>query len=168
MYREIVTRAVVGKGKIPNNNEMVIKPNNNPSKVLGCWIINHYFVCSFENNKAVARGKYDLHIWYGFNGDSDTAVYKQTIDYVEEFNVKMKSGEVLDEENELIGKCVKYPTCNSLTLNDDGTIGVSVEKEITLDVVGETKLKVQVSFSSDEEWVDNDDINSINVDYLDK
>ena len=41
VYSEIVTRAVVGKGKIFNNNEVVVNTNNVPSKVLGCWIINH-------------------------------------------------------------------------------------------------------------------------------
>jgi len=168
MYREIVTRAVVGKGKIFNNNEVVVSVSNAPSKVLGCWIINHYYVSSFENGKAIARGKYDLHIWYGFNNDSDTIVHKQTIDYIEDFSLKMKNNEVLSEENELLIKCVKYPTCTSLNLNDDGTISVKIEKELNLDVIGEAKLRVQVSSKGEEEWVCGDDIDNIDVDYLNK
>ena len=168
MYRDIVTRAVVGKGKISNNNEVLVKTNNVPSKVLGCWIINHYYVSSLENQKAVARGKYDLHIWYGLDNDTDTVVHKQTIDYVEEFNVKMKNNEEITEENELLVKVLKYPTCNSLNLNDDGTITIKVEKELDLDVIGETKLRVQVSSSSEDDWVNSDEIDNINVGYLGK
>ena len=167
MYREIVTRAVVGKGRISNNNEAVIRTTNNPSKVLGCWIINHYFVNSYENGQAIARGKYDLHIWYGFDDDRDTNVYKQTIDYVENYDVKMKNKEQLVEENELIGKCIKYPTCTSLNLNDDGSISVKIEKELSLDIIGETKLTVQVSGIVDD-WASNEDIDNIDVDYLNK
>ena len=79
----------------------------------------------------------------------------------------MKNGEVLSEENELLTKCIKYPSCTSLNLNEDGTISVKVDKDLNLDVIGETKLRVQVS-SSEEEWVNNDDINNIDVDYLNK
>ena len=168
MYSEIVTRAVVGKGKIFNNNEVVVNTNNVPSKVLGCWIINHYYVSSYENGRAVARGKYDLHIWYGFNGDSDTIVHKQTIDYIEDFSLKMKNNEDLSEENELIIKCVKYPTCTSLNLNDDGTIRIKVEKELNLDVIGEAKLKVHISSNTEDEWVNGEDIDNIDVNYLNK
>lgn len=167
MYREIVTKAVVGKGKISNNNEAVVTTTNVPSKVLGCWIINHYFVSSFEDGKVFAKGRYDLHIWYGYVNDTDTVVHKQTIDYIEEFPLRMKSGEVADETNEFVARCVKYPTCNSLNLNDNGTISVKVEKELALDVVGETKLKVQLSSTGDDEWI-NEDLDSINVNYLNK
>lgn len=168
MYREIVTKAVVGKGRIFNNNEAIVSPINKPSKVLGCWIINHYCICSYENNNAVAKGKYDLHIWYGFDSDKDTTIHKQTVDYIENFTLKMKNDEVLNEENELIIKCLKYPTCTSLNLKDDGTIGVNIEKELILDVIGEATLKVQVGITGDEEWVNAEDIESIDVNYLNK
>ena len=164
MYREIVTKAVVGKGKITNVNTVNVVVSNTVSKVLGCWVINHYFVHSFENGKVYARGKYDLHLWYGFNNDGDTAIHKQTIDYIEEFPLRMKDGEVANENNEFIIKSVKYPTCNGLTLNDDGGIEVKVEKELSLDVVGNAKLRVQVS---DIENV-YDDLDDINVNYLNK
>ena len=168
MYREIVTKAVVGKGRIFNNNEAIVNPVNVPSKLLGCWIINHYCICSYENNNAVAKGKYDLHIWYGFEGDKDTIIHKQTIDYIENFKLKMKNDEVLNEESELVVKCLKYPTCTSLSLKEDGKIGVNIEKELGLDVIGETTLKVQVGGAVDEEWVNDEDIESIDVNYLNK
>lgn len=42
-YREIVTKAVVSKGKklFTTNNSVTV---NNPSTILGCWVINHLLV----------------------------------------------------------------------------------------------------------------------------
>ena len=166
MFREIVTKAVVGKGKIENNSEVLVNTNNVASKVLGCWVINHYFVSNFNNGKVFAKGRYDIHIWYGISGDTDTVVHKQTVDYFEEFNLFIKNDQTINENNEFVIRCVKYPTCNSLELNSDGTLSVKIEKELKLDIIGEAKLKVQIDDSNN--WVENDDLNSINVNYLNR
>lgn len=165
MYREIVTKAVIAKGKIADSGDIVVSINNDVSKVLGCWVVNHYYVSSFENNKIYAKGKYDLHIWYGYNNDSDTGVYKQTIDYIQEFDLTVKNGESISSNNEFNIACVKYPTCSGLSINDDGKIVVKVDKELSLDVIGETKLKVQVDNINDG-W--DSGIDSINTDYLNR
>lgn len=165
MYREIVTKAVIGKGKIANSGEVILNPTSAASKVLGCWIINHYFVSNFENGKVLAKGKYDVHVWYGCNNDSETTIHKQTIDYIEEFPLKIKENEEINEANEFIIKCIKYPTCSALSLNNDGTFSVKVDKELVLDIIGEAKLKVKIS-NAEDDWINNDDLNSINVNYL--
>ncbi len=167
MYREIVTKAVIGKGKIANTSDIILNLANVPSKLLGCWIINHYYVGSYENGKVFAKGKYDLHVWYGYNNDSDTFIHRDTIEYIDEFNIRLKSGEELSDSSELVCQCVKYPTCSALSLGDDGKVTVKVDKELSLDVIGETKLKVQIT-NSEDEWVNSDDINSINVNYMNK
>ena len=41
-----------------------------------------------------------------------------------------------------------------------------MDKELALDIIGEAKLKVKISSNSEDEWVNNDDLNSINVNYL--
>ena len=43
-YKEIVTKAVIGKGKktFTTTKEQVVE--NNPSTILGCWVINHLLV----------------------------------------------------------------------------------------------------------------------------
>ena len=168
MYREIVTKAVVGKGKIVNSGDVIINTNLSVSKILGCWVINHYFVSSFENGKVFAKGKYDVHLWYGCNSDEDTCIHKQTVDYIEEFPLKIKDNETINENNDYFIKCLKYPTCSGLFLNDDGTVSVKIEKELALDVIGETTLKVQTSSMTEEEWGSEQDLNNINVNYLNK
>ena len=41
MYREILTKAIIAKGKKNIKESLKCDVNNNVSKVLGCWIINH-------------------------------------------------------------------------------------------------------------------------------
>lgn len=40
-YKEIVTKAVVGKGKKYFKNNYTMTVEWAPSTVLGCWVINH-------------------------------------------------------------------------------------------------------------------------------
>ena len=40
-FKEIVTKAVVGKGKKATTQKYTIVPDQTPNTVLGCWIINH-------------------------------------------------------------------------------------------------------------------------------
>lgn len=43
-YREIVTKAVIAKGKRVFTSENTVTATNQPSTVLGCWVINHLLV----------------------------------------------------------------------------------------------------------------------------
>ena len=43
-FKEIVTKAVIGKGKKYYKNSYTITTDNEPTTVLGCWVINHVFV----------------------------------------------------------------------------------------------------------------------------
>ena len=43
-YKEIVTKAVIGKGKKKYHNTYQITTEQKPSTILGCWIINHLLV----------------------------------------------------------------------------------------------------------------------------
>ena len=46
-YREIVTKAVLGKGKKVFTHNHFVNTLENPTNVLGCWVINH----NFKGNK---------------------------------------------------------------------------------------------------------------------
>ncbi len=41
LYKEIVTKAIIGKGKKAFKNMYTIDVDNNPDTILGCWVINH-------------------------------------------------------------------------------------------------------------------------------
>ena len=50
--REIVTRAVLAKGRKTFRICETITPDNPPYSVLGCWVINHEFEAT-QNEKQV-------------------------------------------------------------------------------------------------------------------
>ena len=83
-YREIVTKAVIGKGKKKYTNSYNIEVANTPSTVLGCWIINHNFKAHEENDKIVITGSFDANVWYSYDDDTKTMVTTKTIPYTEE------------------------------------------------------------------------------------
>ena len=60
--REIVTKAVVGKGKkiIQRTDEVVA--SNEPFSVLGCWVINHDFQGTLDDNVVTVEGTYEINI----------------------------------------------------------------------------------------------------------
>ena len=68
-YKEIVTKAVVGKGKkyFKNNYEEEAKDATN---VLGCWVINHKFKGYKTGEKIGVDGSFDVNIWYSYENDS--------------------------------------------------------------------------------------------------
>ena len=89
-YKEIVTKAVVGKGKKHFTNNYSIDVDNKPSTVLGCWVINHKFKGFKSNDKVGVDGSFDVNIWYSYDNDSKTAVVNKNISYDDVFNVKIK------------------------------------------------------------------------------
>lgn len=61
-YKEIVTKAVIGKGKKSFANRLEIIADNSPDTVLGCWIINHHFVGNNRNGVVVVNGSFDVNV----------------------------------------------------------------------------------------------------------
>ena len=43
-YKEIVTKAVIGKGKKYFKINYTVEVDGKPTTVLGCWVINHVLV----------------------------------------------------------------------------------------------------------------------------
>lgn len=170
MFREIVTRAVIGKGRKSLQTTYDFVPDNSVSKVLGCWIINSKFSPTYNNNVVEIVGSYDVHVWYGYDNDTKTELLKRTVEYKEVVALKLKQGELLSDKTELQAFSTKYPTCSSLKLLPGGHIELFVETEFIIDAVGETKLKVQISSLDDlanEEWLLEEEIESnIDVDYI--
>ena len=63
-YREIVTKAVLGKGKKIFTHNNFIEVDKVPSNVLGCWVINHNFKGVKEGERITVTGSYDINIFF--------------------------------------------------------------------------------------------------------
>jgi len=169
--REIVTKAVIGKGKKTFVTTDVVTPEIVPTTILGAWVINHNFSGSKNLDKVIITGSYDVNIWYSCMDDSKTEVVKKNIRYQEVVTVPKKSEKALSNE-EVVIRSLKQPTVTNVQVQN-GNIVLDIEKELGVEIVGDTKIKVPVEDMDDdyEEILDEsemNDIDSITDDYLDK
>lgn len=143
-YREIVTKAVVSKGKkmFTTTNSVSV---NNPSTILGCWVINHNFNGTKSNNKIVVNGSYDVNIWYSYDNDTKTEVLKETNTYNEVINMRDRE-DVTGEE--IIVRSLKQPNCVNVNI-EGNNINYTVEKELGIELVGDVKVKIETSDEED-------------------
>ena len=166
-YKEIVTKAVIGKGKKNYKNDYQISVSEPPSTILGCWIINHNFKAGEANNLIRITGSYDINIWYAYENDTKTTVITKTIEYTEEEALTVKEKNIINKD--IIIRCLKQPTCISAK-EDGNTINIEIEKELGIEIVGDTKIKIS-SVDEEESWdnlEDNKKIDNINTEYIDK
>jgi spore coat protein E len=154
-YKEIVTKAVLGKGKKTFVNTNSVTVTNNPTTVLGCWVINHNFRGYKENDKIVVEGSYDVNIWYSRENDTITEVVKQTDTYLEKVNVTKKEESDSLASEEIIVRSLKNPTCTKVEIKD-GVINYTIEKELGIEIVGDTKIKININQEADH-WDEIDD-----------
>ncbi len=150
-FKEIVTKAVVGKGKkVFTTNNSVTVPNN-PTTILGCWVINHNFQGSRLNDQVVMDGRYDVNIWYSYDNDSKTEVIRDTNTYHEIVNVRKKEDDMIQGE-EVIVRSLKQPTCTKADIHGN-QITYTIEKELGVELVGDTKVKIAIN-EEEEPWDD--------------
>lgn len=158
-YKEIVTKAVVGKGKKYFKNTYTIEATNKPSTVLGCWVINHKFKGYKSKDQIGVDGTYDVNIWYSYEDDSKTTVINKQIKYNDLFNVKIKEDADLTSDTDIIVRTLKQPTCSKVNIEEDGKISFDIEKELGVEIVGETKMKIAIE-EDEEPWQDlTDEVN---------
>lgn len=154
-YKEIVTKAVVGKGKKYFKNTYTIEATNKPTTVLGCWVINNNFKGYKTGEQIGVDGSFDVNIWYSYENDSKTTVINKNIKYNELFNVKVKQNADLTGDTDIIVRALKQPTCSKVNIEEDGKITFDIEKELGVEIVGETKMKIAIE-EDEEPWEDLD------------
>lgn len=174
-YKEIVTKAVLGKGKKTFSHTYSVVPSCPASTVLGCWVINHTFQGVQTGDKITINGSFDVNIWYSCENDTSTEVIKERQSYQEVVTVRAKSS--ADSETEdIIVRSLQQPTCVETRL-EDGKIFYTIEKELGVELVGDTKVKIQVD-EDEEPWDSLDEEENkedtftqidedVNEDYLD-
>ncbi|HET7657532.1 MAG TPA: outer spore coat protein CotE [Bacillales bacterium] len=144
-YREIITKAVCGKGRKFSQSAHTVTPSHKPSSILGCWIINHKYKAHKENEVVVVEGSYDTNIWYSYSNNTKTEVVTETVTYrdVVPLTVRDKNCDKFEECNVRI---IQEPNCLEANISPNGNkIVVQVEREVIVDVIGETKICVYVN-----------------------
>ena len=95
-------------------------------------------------------GSFDVNIWYSYDDDSKTGVVSKTIDYSEVVNIKAKEEAELSGDTEIIVRALKQPNCTNVEIKD-GIVEYEIEKELGIELVGDTKVKISIE-EDEEPW----------------
>ncbi len=147
-YKEIVTKAVIGKGKKKYHNTYQISTEQTPTTILGCWIINHNFSAHESDGKILINGSFDANIWYSYDNDTKTTVVSKKITYTEEEKLTVENKNIVNKD--IIVRSLKQPTCISAK-EEGNSINIEIEKELGLEIIGDTKVKIS-SVDEEETW----------------
>jgi spore coat protein E len=143
-YREIITKAVVAKGRKFTQSNHTINPDHNPSSILGCWIINHTYEAKKCGKTVEVCGYYDINVWYSFHDNTQTEVVTERVEYTDIIKLKYRDPDCLDDLD-VIAKVLQQPNCVEAVISPNGNkIIVEVEREFLVEVIGETKVCVEV------------------------
>lgn len=150
VYREIITKAVCGKGKKFSQSAHTITPTHKPTSVLGCWVINHKYKTHYHKDCVIIEGSYDVNVWYSHNNNSRTEVVSETVTYRDQVNLTIKDKKTVSDRMDVIVKTLQEPNCLEATPTASGhKIVAQVEREFVVEVIGETKVSVRVTAEDD-------------------
>ena len=145
-YKEIVTKAVIGKGKKLFTTDHVVELKEDASTILGCWVINHNFHGEKQGNQIIISGNYDVNIWYSYDNDTKTDVLKESQSYREVVRMRNLDDDVTGEQ--IIVRSLKQPTCSDISISNR-SIHYTIEKELGIEVVGDVKVKIEANEEED-------------------
>lgn len=150
--RQIVTKAVVAKGKKRTESSEILCPPNTPSSILGCWVINHSCQSKKQGRYVEVTGKFDINVWYAHHDHSKTSVFTETIHYKDRIKLHFRDKDSKGEEVHV--RVLQQPNCTEAIIIEKGTkFQVTVERELLAEVVGETTICIQVLDQEfEEEW----------------
>ncbi|WP_416150871.1 outer spore coat protein CotE [Salipaludibacillus sp. HK11] len=156
-YREIITKAVCGKGRKFSETKHCITPGDKPTSILGCWIINHKYVSKKKGDAVEVKGNYDINIWYSYSGNTKTSVATETVNYTDVVSLVMQDSDILSEDLEVIARTIQQPNTLEAVIGSNGNdVDVQVEREFLVEVIGETKISVQVNpEGTSDQWDEN-------------
>ncbi|WP_088105169.1 outer spore coat protein CotE [Halalkalibacter urbisdiaboli] len=145
-YREIITKAVCGKGRKFSETTHQINPSHRPSSILGCWIINHKYSAEKKGDNVEVQGSYDINVWYSYSKNTKTDVATQTVTYTDVIPLTMKDENVLSDEMDVIARAIQQPNTLEAAISKCGAnVDVQVEREFVVECIGETKVAVAVN-----------------------
>ena len=167
-FKEIVTKAVVGKAKKNSVDSFIVETNEVPNTVLGCWVINHTFSGFNNNGSVMINGEYDVNVWYSYDNDTKTTVSTKRFAYTDKINVNLKDNTGLTNSNEIIVRSLRQPTVSDVKI-ENNVVDVTIEKELAVEVIGDTKLKVSIEeLDDDYDVVDDNDLNDEVINEIDE
>jgi|SRR5690554_4105101 len=176
--REIITKAVCGKGRKFSQTTHTVTPPHHPTSILGAWIINHQYEAVKSGEGIEVVGTYDINIWYSYDKNSKTDVAKETVSYVEKVALSYLDPQRRDATVEVSAEATQEPNCIEANVSSNGdSVILRVEREYQVELVAETKVCVVVCDNCDDSdnkdleyhdsFDDDDDYEDLDPDLLD-
>jgi spore coat protein E len=156
-FREIITKAVCGRGRKFSQVTHSITPPHPPTSILGAWIINNQYEAVKSDDGIEVVGTYDINIWYSYDNNSKTDVAKETVSYVEVVPLSYEDPKHRVSTEEVSAEATQEPNCVEATVSSDRKqVIVRVEREFAVEMIAETKVTVLVSPHRLDELEDKD------------
>jgi spore coat protein E len=147
--REIVTKAVCGRGRKFSEATHTVTPSHKTVTILGAWVINHTYRADKVGETVEVSGTYEINIWYSYNNNTETTVLKESVKFVEVVPLSYYDHNCRGDV-EVTARVTQEPNCVEAKVNPGGGIVVTVEREYAVEIIGETKLCVFVCDSCDD------------------
>lgn len=148
-FKEIVTKAIIGKCKKKVISSYDIECDEKPNTILGCWVINHSFRGVNNLGKVNVSGSFDVNVWYSYDNDTKTAVTTRKFSYTDAINVPIKDNSKIDSNSEIIVNALKQPTVTDVKIIGE-LVNLKIEKELGIEVIGNATVKIQVEDDYDD------------------
>ena len=113
--------------------------------------MTHKFEGHEVHGKIEIDGSFDVNLWYSYDNNTKTSVMTKNISYNEMVTLAQK--ETTDSsKKDIIVRCLKGPSCISAK-EDGNSISIDIEKELGIEIVGDTKVKIAIEETA-EPWDD--------------
>ena len=141
-----------------------VETEDNINTVLGCWVINHSFNGINNAGKVLINGSYDINIWYSYDNNTKTNVLVKRFTYQDTMNVKIKENSEFSNTSDIIVRALNQPSVTDVSV-DGSTIKLTVHKEMGVEIVGDTKVRVSVEdeFEDYEEILDEEEVTTTSI-----
>jgi spore coat protein E len=144
--REIITKAVCGKGRKFSQVNHTVVPPHAPTSILGAWIINNQYEAQKAGESVEVIGTYDINIWYSYDKNTKTDVAKETVSYVDVVPLSYLDKKHRGHTAEVSAQATQEPNCIEANVSSTGDgVVIRVEREFRVELVAETKVRVIVS-----------------------
>jgi spore coat protein E len=153
--REIITKAVCGKGRKFSQVSHTVTPPFSPTSILGAWIINNQYEAVQSGDGVEVVGTYDINIWYSHDRNTKTEVAKETVSYVEVVPLTYLDKKHKPASAEVSAAATQEPNCVEASISSSGdSVIIRVEREFQVELIAETKVFVLVTDHGSDDFDD--------------
>jgi spore coat protein E len=153
--REIITKAVCGKGRKFSQVSHIVTPPHAPTSILGAWIINNQYEAVKSGDGVEVLGTYDINIWYSYDKNTKTDVAKETVSYVDLVPLTQLDKKHKSSTAEVSAEATQEPNCVEASVTSQGgNVVIRVEREFQVELIAETKVCIVVCLNGCDDFDD--------------